>query len=49
MPEKMFRPDDRMTCMGHRLAASCDKPDYVFQRTRTGARAAHKPSELKTA
>ena len=49
MPEKTFRPDDRMTWKDHRLAAACDNPDYVVQHTRIGARAAHKPSELKTA
>lgn len=32
---------------GHKVAASKDKPEYLVESTKTGARAAHKPSELR--
>ena len=33
----------------HKVAASKDNPEYLVESTRTGARAAHKPSELRKA
>ena len=32
---------------GHRVAASKDNPEYIVESDKTGARAAHKPSELR--
>jgi hypothetical protein len=34
---------------GHKVAASPDNPEYVVESGKTGARAAHKPSELRKA
>ncbi len=34
---------------GHTVAASKDNPEYIVESAKTGARAAHKPSELKKA
>ncbi len=34
---------------GHKVAASKDNPEYLVESGKTGARAAHKPSELKKA
>ncbi len=34
---------------GHKVAASTDNPEYVVKSDRTGALAAHKPSELRKA
>ena len=34
---------------GHKVAASKDNPEYIVESAKTGARAAHKPSELKKA
>jgi len=34
---------------GHKVAASPDNPEYLVESGKTGARAAHKPSELKKA
>ena len=33
----------------HKVAASPDNPEYIVESAKTGARAAHKPSELKKA
>lgn len=33
----------------HKVAASKDNPEYLVESTKTGARAAHKPSELRKA
>ncbi|CAL1691002.1 hypothetical protein MMB232_01137 [Brevundimonas subvibrioides] len=33
----------------HKVAASKDNPEYLVESTRTGARAAHRPSELRKA
>ena len=32
---------------GHKVAASPDNPEYIVESAKTGARAAHKPSELR--
>lgn len=32
---------------GHKVAASKDNPEYLVESGKTGARAAHKPSELR--
>jgi heme-binding NEAT domain protein len=32
---------------GHKVAASKDNPEYIVKSDKTGAIAAHKPSELK--
>jgi hypothetical protein len=32
---------------GHKVAASPDNPEYIVQSDKTGARAAHKPEELR--
>lgn len=32
---------------GHKVAASKDDPEYLVESGKTGARAAHKPSELR--
>ncbi|WP_453976873.1 DUF2945 domain-containing protein [Brevundimonas sp. Marseille-Q4549] len=34
---------------GHKAAASKDNPEYIVESAKTGARAAHKPSELRKA
>ncbi|WP_369058352.1 DUF2945 domain-containing protein [Caulobacter sp. 73W] len=34
---------------GHKVAASKDDPQYIVESGKTGARAAHKPSELRKA
>ncbi|MDQ1154938.1 DUF2945 domain-containing protein [Brevundimonas sp. SORGH_AS_0993] len=34
---------------GHKVAASKDNPEYIVESAKTGAQAAHKPSELRTA
>lgn len=31
----------------HKVAASPDNPEYIVESTKTGARAAHKPSGLR--
>ncbi|RZJ91307.1 MAG: DUF2945 domain-containing protein [Brevundimonas sp.] len=33
----------------HKVAASADNPEYLVESTKTGARAAHKPGELRKA
>ena len=33
----------------HKVAASPDNPEYLVESGKTGARAAHKPSELRKA
>lgn len=33
----------------HKVAASKDNPEYLVESAKTGARAAHKPSELRKA
>jgi hypothetical protein len=38
-----------MTIKGHKVAASKDNPEYLVESGKTGARAAHKPSELRKA
>lgn len=32
---------------GHKVAASKDNPEYIVQSDKTGAKAAHKPAELR--
>ena len=44
--KKLTRP---MKIKGHKVAASKDNPEYLVESARTGARAAHKPSELRKA
>jgi hypothetical protein len=34
---------------GHKVAASKDNPEYIVKSDKTGAEAAHKPSELRKA
>ena len=34
---------------GHKVAASKDNPEYLVESGKTGAQAAHKPSELRKA
>ena len=34
---------------GHKVAASKDNPEYLVESGKTGARAAHKPTELRKA
>jgi hypothetical protein len=34
---------------GHKVAASKDNPEYIVQSDKTGAKAAHKPTELRKA
>ena len=36
-----------MKIKSHKVAASKDNPEYLVESTKTGARAAHKPSELR--
>ena len=37
------------TIMTHKVAASPDNPEYLVESGKTGARAAHRPSELRKA
>ena len=37
------------TIKSHKVAASVDNPEYIVESGKTGARAAHKPSELRKA
>jgi len=37
------------TIKTHKVAASVDNPEYIVESGKTGARAAHKPSELRKA
>ena len=37
------------TIKTHKVAASKDNPEYLVESTKTGAKAAHKPSELRKA
>lgn len=41
---KLTRP---MKIKDHTVAASPDNPEYLVESGKTGARAAHKPSELR--
>jgi hypothetical protein len=34
---------------GHKVAASPENPEYLVESAKTGARAAHKPAELRKA
>ena len=34
---------------GHKVAASRDNPEYIVESGKTGARAAHRPEELRKA
>jgi hypothetical protein len=34
---------------GHKVAASEDNPEYIVQSNKTGAKAAHQPTELRKA
>mgnify|MGYP003630256743 CR=1 FL=1 len=34
---------------GHKVAASRDHPEYLVESNKTGARAAHRPEELRKA
>lgn len=34
---------------GHKVAASRDNPEYIVESDKTGAKAAHKPTELRKA
>ncbi len=43
---KLTRP---MKIKDHKVAASPDHPEYLVESDRTGARAAHRPSELRKA
>ena len=43
---KLTRPT---TIKTHKVAASPDNPEYLVESGKTGARAAHKPSELRKA
>ncbi len=38
-----------MQIKGHKVAASADNPEYLVESDKTGARAAHKPDELRKA
>ena len=38
-----------MTIKTHKVAASPDNPEYLVESDKTGARAAHKPDELRKA
>ena len=37
------------TIKSHKVAASKDNPEYLVESGKTGAKAAHKPSELRKA
>jgi hypothetical protein len=41
---KLTRPT---TIKAHKVAASPEKPEYLVESGKTGARAAHRPSELR--
>ena len=43
---KLTKP---MTIKDHKVAASKDNPEYLVESGKTGARAAHKPGELRKA
>ncbi|WP_029416956.1 hypervirulence associated TUDOR domain-containing protein [Brevundimonas bacteroides] len=43
---KLTRPT---TIKTHKVAASKDNPEYLVKSAKTGAEAAHKPSELRRA
>ena len=43
---KLTRPTQIKT---HKVAASKDNPEYLVKSGKTGARAAHRPSELRKA
>lgn len=43
---KLTRP---VRIKDHKVAASPDNPEYLVESGKTGARAAHKPSELRKA
>jgi hypothetical protein len=43
---KLTKP---MKIKDHKVAASKDHPEYLVESGKTGARAAHKPSELRKA
>ena len=43
---KLTRPTKIKT---HKVAASPDNPEYLVESGKTGARAAHRPSELRKA
>ncbi|MBU1348127.1 MAG: DUF2945 domain-containing protein [Alphaproteobacteria bacterium] len=43
---KLTRPT---TIKSHKVAASPDNPEYLVESGKTGARAAHKPTELRKA
>ena len=44
--KKLTKP---ITIKTHKVAASKDNPEYLVESSKTGAQAAHKPSELKKA
>ena len=41
---KLTKP---MTIRNHKVAASPDNPEYLVESVKTGAQAAHRPSELR--
>ena len=43
---KLTRP---MSIKNHKVAASAENPEYLVESEKTGAEAAHKPSELRKA
>ncbi|HEV2081884.1 MAG TPA: DUF2945 domain-containing protein [Brevundimonas sp.] len=43
---KLTKP---MKIKGHKVAASTNNPEYLVESGKTGARAAHKPTELRKA
>jgi hypothetical protein len=43
---KLTRPTQ---IKGHKVAASKENPEYLVESGKTGARAAHKPTELRKA
>lgn len=43
---KLTRP---ITIKTHKVAASSENPEYLVESGKTGARAAHKPTELRKA
>ena len=44
--KKLTRPT---TIKTHKVAASTENPEYLVESGKTGARAAHKPTELRKA
>lgn len=44
--KKLTKPT---TIKSHKVAASPDNPEYLVESGKTGARAAHKPTELRKA